>query len=285
MNTVTKVFIVLQTVASIAFVMVVVTHVRTEENWKSLADDYRDQAINAQSNFTSGLAVAAAEKQALAQKIQSLTDTNRDQRAALERAETARDAARAELASAQHDKTALQSTVTKLSSQLDLVANEASELRKQRNQVDQDYVALQRRNAELTDRNRELSVKNLTMADQIRQFQQQLYANGSGGATGSSRVPIVSQKLDYAEPNAPPVGLAIQGHVSEIEGRLATVSVGEADGVQPGMTFVVYRNDTYLGDIVIASVEPNRSIGDLTIANGDVRPGDQIAEESVFAGK
>lgn len=293
MNTVTKVFVVLLTITSIAFVMAVISHVAKEQDWRALADEYRNQAMNAQATLANTLAVSAAEKQAFGQRVQALTNTNTEQLGMLSRAEAARDAARAELASALHDKATLQSTVSKLTGQLELVTREAEQLRTQRNDLDTQYVDLQKRNADLADRNRELSIQNMTMADQIRQFQQQLYAkdqeisrlaSGGGGAAGAPST-VVSQGLEAAKPAAPPSGLSIQGHVEEVRGKLATISVGKADGVEKGMTFVVYRDNQYLADLVIASVEPNRSIGDLTIVEGAVHPGDRIAEESVFASR
>lgn len=293
MNTVTKVFVVLLTISSIAFVMAVVSHVAKEQDWKALSDEYRNQAINAQATLSNTLGVTAAEKQAQALKIQALTNTNAEQLGMLSRAEAARDAARAELASALHDKAAFQSTVSKLTGQLELVTREAEQLRTQRNELDTQYVDLQKRNADLADRNRELSIQNMTMSDQIRQFQQQLYAKDeeisrlarASGAPPAAVAPIVSQGLDPAKPSAPPSGLSIQGHVEEVQGKLATISVGKADGVQPGMTFVVFRDDQYIADLVVATVEPNRAMGDLTIIEGSVRRGDKIAEESVFASR
>jgi len=291
LNTVTKVFVVLLTVFSIAFVMAVVTHVGAEQRWKELATEYRSLAQSADATLSNTLAVTAAEKQALAQKIQSLTETNQKQAGMLERAEAERDAARAELASVQHEKAAQQITITKLTGELELLSREASQLRAQRAQLDRDYVELQKRNAELNDRNRELSIQNMTMAEQIRQFQQQLFAKDEeierlqkvAGVPPAERRAIVGRQIDRAQPVSGPAPPAIRGQVQEIRGKLATISVGQADGVKEGMTFIVYRGDTYLGDLVVTSVEPKRAIGDLTIVEGEVRVGDRVAEESVFA--
>lgn len=291
MNTITKVFVVLLTIFSIAFVMAVITHVGKEQEWRQLATDYRAQAMSAEAARNNLLAVSAAEKQGLAQKIEALNDANERQLGMLQRAEADRDAARAELASVQHEKAAQQITITKLTGQLELLTREAGQLRSQRNQLDQDYVELQKRNADLNDRNREFSIQNLTMAEQIRRFQQQLYAKEEeierlqklSGVPPAERPMIVKQEMEKARPTAPPSGLAIRGHIEELRGKLATISVGAADGVREGMTFVVYRGQQYLGDLVIAHVEPNRSTGDLTIVEGEVAVGDRVAEESVFA--
>ena len=77
-------------------------------------------------------------------------------------------------------------------------------------------------------------------------------------------------------------GAPIRGHVTEISGSLASISVGSADGVAEGMVFVIYRGMDYIGDLRVSKVEPNQSAGSLVRTSGSVLVGDEVADEARF---
>ena len=62
---------------------------------------------------------------------------------------------------------------------------------------------------------------------------------------------------DAAIPLEPVAGTPIRGRILEVDGNLATISVGSADGVQVNMTFVIYRGSDYVGDLRIIDIEPH----------------------------
>ena len=58
-----------------------------------------------------------------------------------------------------------------------------------------------------------------------------------------------------------PVGAALQGLVTAVEGSLVTISIGNADGVEKGMIFHVIRNDSFVCDVKITEVDTEASAG------------------------
>ena len=48
--------------------------------------------------------------------------------------------------------------------------------------------------------------------------------------------------------------------------------VGEASGVVQGMPFMVYRGQTYVGDVAVETVRPKEAGGKITL----LKPGQQI---------
>ena len=84
-------------------------------------------------------------------------------------------------------------------------------------------------------------------------------------------------------PGATPVTVSsatpIRGRIIEVQGNIATISVGSSDGVQEGMTFVIYRGSDFVADIHITDVEPNLAAGRIQHARAKPKPDDMVADE------
>jgi cell shape-determining protein MreC len=73
--------------------------------------------------------------------------------------------------------------------------------------------------------------------------------------------PLPNQAASPVTPTT--VGTDIKGMIVEVEGNLATLSVGSADGVAKNMTFHVTRGAAFVCDIIITHVDINRCAGTL----------------------
>jgi hypothetical protein len=71
-------------------------------------------------------------------------------------------------------------------------------------------------------------------------------------------------------------GVAIRGQVMAVDSDLASISVGSADGVRKNMKFLVYRDNQYLGDLLVTHVESSQSAGRMNAARGAVIRGDSV---------
>jgi len=71
-------------------------------------------------------------------------------------------------------------------------------------------------------------------------------------------------------------GVPIRGTVTEVADDRASISVGTADGVHRNMTFKIYRNENYLGDLLVTYVLPNEAAGTLVLQVGSVVTGDTV---------
>ena len=71
-----------------------------------------------------------------------------------------------------------------------------------------------------------------------------------------------------------------------MNGNLASISVGANDGVEVGMTFIIFSNEgIYLADLDITDVAPNRSEGDLTFVSKPISIGDIAEDEHSYLRK
>ena len=282
MSTASKVLVVLLAIFSIAFVMLTISHVAQETNWRQLATDYRTAALNAEGNLQAMLAANAAEKLALGEKIEELTNASQDLETQLKRARDELANAKSDLQAAAHQNESNANALTKLTGELNVINTEAAELRTQRNSLENDNLDLQRRNIDLGERVRELTIQSATMGQQIRQLQQLNFAKDDeirrlqGGQPGAATAGLaVLSRDEYAQPVSPAAETPIRGSITNVEGDLASISVGSADRVHTGMRFVIYDGETYLGDLLITATEPNESVGTVENAQGVIRPGNQ----------
>ena len=284
MSTLTKVFVVLTSVLSIALSCLFIAAAAQWDNWKALALDYqtaRDAAITqAQSTAASMQAALAMKDEALAtqaRKLESALDTVKnlnDQNAEL----------RSDLAKAENERLAAEAGRTKLQEILDVSTGELKATQKQNQTLLSDNIDLQSRGARLNNRVLELTTGITILQDQIRNIQEKLYAceqqnveleQRAGTAVARAAVPEAPPGVAAV---APTVAGEIRGEIIEIEGVYATINVGESSGVVPGMTFMVYREGgVYLGDLVIERVRPNQAGGRLTtLMEGEIRKGDAV---------
>jgi hypothetical protein len=70
----------------------------------------------------------------------------------------------------------------------------------------------------------------------------------------------------------------IRGEITQIQEGYVTVNVGESSGVTQGMEFMVYRGQTYVGDLKIETVRPKEAGGRLTLVRTgqEVQRGDRV---------
>jgi hypothetical protein len=76
------------------------------------------------------------------------------------------------------------------------------------------------------------------------------------------------------EPAAP---ASLQGKITNLQGNLATISVGSADGVEKGMVFHVTQNDSFICDIKITDVDSEVAAGTLELVQAQPRIGDVVS--------
>lgn len=286
MTVLTKIFVVLTAVFSIALSALFVASAVQWDNYKGKYQSMqqeRDAALADRQHTATTAQVALAQKQAAVQdaqraladaqaRIQSLSD----------------DLARAkrELSENQNRALALESGRAKLEEILRVNTAELSALQKQNDELLGQNMDLQTRNAQLNTRTLELTTNVSILTDEIRNMQEKLYACErlvSNLRSGTSQPEAAAANApETPAPNVsvggPTVAGDITGEVSNVNGAYATINVGSASGVVRGMRFMVHRNGTYLGDLVVDRVRPQESGGKLTtLVQGEVQSGDQVS--------
>lgn len=298
MSVLTKTLVMLLAFASVALSMLVVAAFSQQQNWKASAEDWQLAATTAQSKERAVSEFAALEKARAADQhqrdLQEINKLKADLAAAqVEITRWQRDAAEART-----KLTVEQGQVTSTAEALQLVQADLNREREFSGKLAKRNSELERANIDLTDRVKELTT-NVEMARaQVRALQQQIASMGTAApATGlrpATQIPggggIVEAGVpSVTTPPAPSVAAPIRAQITEIKGALAGLSVGSADGVVPGMTFLIYRRGgtdgrpQYLGTLKVTRVDANESAGRIEHSEGDIRPGDLARDEASFA--
>jgi cell shape-determining protein MreC len=105
-------------------------------------------------------------------------------------------------------------------------------------------------------------------AERRRLLEQKTELEEQAATTGALKevTPVTPLPNQMATPApAAPVATDIKGLIVEVEGNLATLSVGSADGVTNNMVFHVTRGERFVCDITITNVDINRSAGTLDL--------------------
>lgn len=293
MSVLTKVFVVLLTLVSIALSMLVVSAFARQEDWRASAKEWQATAAAAQAKERAITQSAALEQsRAQDQHQRDLAQIQELQAKVDEQERTIAENNRA-LAEAQSRLTIEQANATTLVEQNKVFVSEVSREREFTAKLSKRNSDLERQNIDLGDRVKELTA-NITMAQaQVRALQQQLAAVSAGrGDAGGVAVPaaIVEANIPSIQPSASAEATApIRGEVTSLKSNLAQISVGSADGVSEGMRFLIYRpgprgsRPEYLGTLKITKVEPKQAAGQIEQSEGQIRVGDTVRDEASFA--
>lgn len=295
MSVLTKVFVVLLTVFSIALSMLVVAAFAQQQQWKKAHDNAQvaQAAANSRATVIDANANIAAQR-ALDRHQEDVRTINLMKDKLTEAEKDISDLQRGKL-EAESRLTNCQGGLTSAQEASKLLTTGLTRERELSVRLTAENSDLRRRNVDLNDRVKELTV-NLAMASsQIRALQQQITAMGASGAGEAvTQVPggpgiVEADTPTAAVPAMPEVSAPIRGEVTSVKGALASISVGNADGVVPGMTFLVYRkaadggSPQYLGSIRITRVETSEAAGQIEQSTGDIQQGDLVRDELSFA--
>jgi len=284
-STMTKVFVVLTSVVAIVLSCLTVATAARWSNLKDQIDSYQQlyQAeLVKRMNLEGIMAVSLAMKDdALKEKDRLLARQEEEVRRV-----TADLAAKTlDLARETNDRVAAEAGRKKLEEILQVQTEEVTASRKYQQQLLADNIDLQTRNQRLASRVLELTSQTTILTDELRNAQEKLYAAEQKvkelqqSLAADTRRPVVEKEAPSGVvPVAKQVAGPIRGEIVELDGRYVSLNVGETSGVVPGMTFMVYRGATYVGDVQVEMVRPRESGGKITmVATGQaVQRGDQV---------
>lgn len=295
MSIVTKVFLIVVVILSIALSTLSIAANSMSQNWKKAADDWKASALAASANERATTVQARLTHEQDLDKIGNLSNEKVKLQAELAKLQQELDAKTIEFGTSQGQATALTANLTGLQEQLKLVGSQFAREREFNGTLSKRNAELERRNSDLNDRVKELTTALAMANTQVRALQQQISGSEGGstsagiqsyGATSGSGV--VEAFKPSVQPMAPSVTAAIRGRVTSVRGNVAGISVGSADGVMPGMKFLVYREagsatPQYLGTVQITHVEANESAGTVLRTSGTIQTGDTATDEASMA--
>lgn len=270
MSTLTKVLIVLLTVASIFLCGIVLTFVVGAVQYKQKSDDLtrRYQAAkeaenNANTQFNELKNKTDEEKLALGKQMAALQEQINSLRADLKQTEIDRDDARRredswEAASKDFAKTVEVNNQLRSEAEAKL-KNVTADLIKEQAEHKQTSTALLEKMtiiSVLEDKARQLLEEKTELQSRLDKMLQ------GYGKLVTPPVPVTATPQE-ARVAPPTEDINLKGLITSVNlpDKLAEISIGEADGVTKGMRFHATRGDKFICDVVILDVEPSKSVG------------------------
>lgn len=288
MSTLTKVFVVLLAIFSIAFTSMTVAIVARTTNWRDVAEKREEHARIADTNLRHQIASSAALLATAQDEVRTHQARIGELEASLEATRGEAAQLRTQIAAVTAEKSSTEALNRGLLAQLESARRESTEYRDQRNDLEKRNIELERRNIDMNDRINELTAEIDVQLEQKRHFEQQIHilqeenrklARAGGVASSVELEDVAGIALPGVRAETPVAARAIRGTVLEVVGDLITLSVGGADGVKKGMVFVIHRGKEYVGDIKIGMVEPDRSAGNVALRpTATVQPGDRVTD-------
>ena len=274
MSTLTKVLIVLLTIASIFLCGIVVTYVSNAENYRQMYNKLKadkDAAVENEKNAKKqlNLAIEEADKreQLLKENINALTIQVGQLNTKLTEAQRKASQAVTQENIWRDINTKFLSTNEDLRKLLEGKLAELKSVDARRIQGDKE---LKETTATLIEKMAiidSLQRQTKLLLEEKTDLQNELgkYLQPSGQAVAAP-VSVTAVK-ETARVAVPAVDIGLNGSITtvDLENSLAQISIGSADGVKQNMKFHVTRADKFICDIVILDVEPEKAIGTLEL--------------------
>lgn len=287
MSTLTKILIVLLTIASIFLCGIVVTYVANADNYRDLynnlkrdADGMREKADGNAKAFTE----LKAEKERMENKLNNeiatlnteistlkgqLKDAENENKILVQRVSDMASVVETSTQTAGENGKLLKDTLDKLN-------NVQAEQIKLKAQFDDTTKTLLEKLAIIqsleTDKKRLIEEKTELQARMDKLLQPK-------GETTTPVITVTQPKIEIARP-APVVAekIALKGLITgvDLKNKMASISIGTADGVKEGMKFHVTRGDNFVCDLLIIDTDTEEAVGAMELVQDQPKAGDTV---------
>ncbi|HBG27255.1 MAG: hypothetical protein A2Y10_12570 [Planctomycetes bacterium GWF2_41_51] len=282
MSTLTKILIVLLSLLSVYLCSSVVIYVTTATNYKQAYESLQSEHMALQEKSNTYEQQIEEKRRELAQ----LTDKLDNEIASLKADKSKMEQ---ELKNITRDKSDLDEKVKTLAASalgfketVEGMQNNLVQTRSELEQARAESIKLGKNLNEITASLEEkMAQLDATTAEKKRLLEEKAKLEQQISGKVSAFEPITSTVSGPASPaptaydsssNAP-----LQGKITAIEGNLATLSIGAADGVEKGMVFHVTQNDNFICDIRITEVDAEVAAGTLQLVQQQPRVGDIVS--------
>jgi len=284
LSTLTKILIVLMSLFSIFLCGIVVTYVSTAQNYKALYEETSSK-LSASEKMTESYQKELEEKKLAIEELNDRLDRQiaklqaekselTDELKNVERSKIALDEKVQNLATAalKFEETVggMENSLKTTRADLDKARAEGIKLTKNLNEI---TASLEQKMAQLDS----LDAEKKRLLEEKAKLEEQLSGTVYGSPPAAFEpVTIVPDTAIIAE-EVIVSSISVDGVITAVEGKLATISVGAADGVQKGMLFHVIRNEAFVCDIKITEVDQDVAAGNLQLVQQPPRVGDSVS--------
>ncbi len=276
MGILTKIFVVLVAVLSVALAAFTATYVKNNATVKQDHDTLKAQLVRADS-------AAAIATQAKARLEASFSKTRGELDAEIGELRDESSDLSGQLKVQVDKNAALQSDVDMKGSQLQqaiagseqqaaIIATLRDELKEARSK----QLKFERSATELTDALQRKSTELDTAVENIRLLKENIADLQTQLEESRTQTTAVAAGPDLPIGDVPQVRGLITAVKMVGEDLFVSVNVGSNDSVAPGMEFMIHRDDAYLGSLEISKVDLNSSAGRVTLKTGEIVAGLEI---------
>ena len=287
MSTLTKTFIVLTLVFSLALAVLLVLEVGKISPYNEELTAAKAQGVSATVALQQQQNLALAKQSELSKSIDQLQKSTADLTQQINALNIANQGLATEKAGLEARAGLLTSTNTQSLAVISSMKDQLSELMKENSSIRPQITDLIQKNAELNRVNNELQTQNRFAEQAIRKLQEQIADAGSNGASGAinqtgNQVTAVAAggTAAPASPAAPETRSPVNGritHIAQAAGRtLIETPLGSSSQVKVGTHFTIYRNNgqraVWVGDAVVSNVTDDASVATVTNTNDGQQP-------------
>jgi len=285
----TKTLVVLLVIASLFLCGIIVTYVATTSNYKKANDELRSNEKLLKANI-------ASKEQQLNDNIRKMENLSDRLNSSISSLKVEKQRLEQELNTAKTDRMVLGEKVSNLAAAAlkfeKTVGGMENSLKQTRAQLDQCRAGNIKLNkdlgevtATLTEKLAQLDARDtenkrlLEAKDKLEKQLAQLLEPGKSPDTGMLVTEPTNDKAKAAV-KIMPAESSLQGLVTAVDGSLATISIGSADGVVQGMIFHVIRDDAadpFVCDILISDVDTEVAAGTLQVVQSQPKIGDRVS--------
>ncbi|NIP28906.1 MAG: hypothetical protein GWN67_29365 [Phycisphaerae bacterium] len=288
MSTLTKILIVLVTISSIFLCGIVVTYVALADNYKEEHDKIkteRDGLVEKNKSLTEQRNVMEA------QKIDKENELNSE----ITRLNTEIDTLKGQLKNFEDQRKSWLQRVSDMASVVETTTQTSKETTKLMMDKEAELNKLKADQIKLIDQFEDTSttlLEKLAVIQTLEKEKKQLIEEKVElqnrmdkllQPTGRTPAPVVTvtQKPDEIARPAPVIAkkIGLKGQVTAVDtkNKMASISIGTADGVKEGMKFHVTRGDKFICDMLIIDTDAEEAVGALELVQEQPKPGDTVS--------
>ncbi len=299
MHILTKIFVVLTSLLSVALVPLVMLNTASEDTYKKRWGDEQTRA-------TAALAAKDITEKLQVAEVRTVQDLAKDLEVKLAKAQLERDAAIADAALVNGLVASNKAQLDRLASNLQVFAESDKIKSELVSNISKELVTLrtgltkaERDNVQLDDQVANLTSEGEVIKAQLRQTQEQLKqatddrdktaAEAKNASDQLKKYGTYAGALPQARPGATsgnngevkiPADRSLSATIINLrrgtDSTMAEINAGSRDGVQPGWVMSIADGGKYVGNLRITTVDVNRSVGVVELeqaAKGEVRTG------------
>jgi DNA repair exonuclease SbcCD ATPase subunit len=284
LSNLTKILIVLLTISAIFLCGIVVTFVAT-------ADNYKEKNTRLSSERSSLEQEKESLNTQLKEKIQQKDDLEKSLNAQIAALKTDADDIKAKLSAAERQKAELvertnsfaatakdfQATSEKQAQLLTTAQDEVKQIKAEQIKLSKELEQTSAAVVEKTALIESAETEKRRLIEEKADLQSRLDKMLKSGGKPAAASPVTPEK-GFAQPAQPTAQTQnLKAQITQTDSKMATISIGSADGVKTGMKFHVTRGDEFICDVLIVDVDTDKAVGVLELVQQAPKTGDNAS--------